>query len=170
MANTLHVPILGAATTPDTSGNVWQEPAAINFLSNDRYPQNVFAFADTSTRDTLGGNFRIPQNYVGTAKIGLVWACVPTSGNVRLEFDYRAIADGESGDPSSDQESVASTVAVPGTARLLKVTEITLTSGNFAAGDLVQFAIARDGAESGPLDTLAGVLYLLSAYFSYQDA
>lgn len=164
-----HQPILGAGTFPDTSGNVWAEPAALNFQSNDRYPEQVFVFSDTSTRDTLGGAFRVPQNYVGTPKIGLVWGTTVTSGNVRWEFDYTAVADGESADPSADQESVASTVAVPGTARLLKVTEIALTAANFSPGDLVLCAIARDGAEAGPLDTAADSVYLLSAYFSFTD-
>jgi hypothetical protein len=164
-----HLDILGVATLPDTSGSVYFEPAAVNLQSNDRYPQLVAVFADTATRLTLGGNFRVPQNYVGTAKVGLVWATTVTSGDVRLEFDYTAIADAESGDPSADQESVGATVTVPGTARLLKVTEISLTAGNFAAGDLVQFVISRDGAHAGPADTAAASLYLLAAYFSYAD-
>jgi hypothetical protein len=167
---TLRIPILGAATLPDTSGNVTPEPAAVNFQSNDRYPGLVWKFADTSTRDKLGGSFTVPQNYVGTPKVRLYWGTTATSGNARLEFDYTAIADGESADPSADQESVASTVAAPGTARLVKVTEIALTAGNFAAGDLVQFSIARDGAEAGPLDTIAAALYLLYAEFVYNDA
>lgn len=164
------LPILGAGTLPDTTGNVYPEPAAVNLQSNDRYPQSVFVFADTSTRITLGGNFQVPQNYVGTPKVRLTWACVPTSGDVRWEFDYTAVADGESADPSADQESVAATVTVPGTARLKKVTEIALTAGNLTAGDTVQFRVARDGAEAGPLDTLAGSAYLLAAEFSYADA
>lgn len=164
------IPILGAATLPDTSGNVTPEPTAVNFQSNDRYPNICFKFADTSTRDTLGGAFQVPQNYVGTPKIGLLWGTTVTSGDVRWEFDYTAIADAESADPSADQESVASTVTVPGTARLLKKTEIALTAGNFAAGDWVEFRIARDGAEAGPLDTDAAAVYLLGAYFSYADA
>lgn len=166
---TLHLPILGAATLPDTSGNVYAEPQAVNLQANDRYSGLVFVFADTATRDKLGGSFRVPQNYVGTPKIGFVWACVPTTGNARWEFDYTAIADAESSDPSTDQESVAATVAAPGTARLAKVTEIALTAANFATADLVQFSIARDGLEAGPLDTIAGSLYLLAAYFSYAD-
>lgn len=164
------IDLLGAGTLPDTSGNVYQEPASVNMQVNDRYPNLVFVFADTSTRDTLGIAFRVPQNYVGTPLVGLVWATTVTTGNARLEFDYTAIADGESGDPSADQQTVASTVAVPATARLIKVTEIALTAGNFAAGDLVMARIARDGAEAGPLDTAAASVYLLAAYFSYADA
>lgn len=161
--------ILGAATLPDNSGNVYAEPAAVNLQANDHYPNIVFVFRDTSTRDTLGFAFQVPQNYVGTPKIGLIWATTATSGNARLEADITAIADGESGDPSADQESIAATVAVPGTARLIKVTELAFTGSNFAAGDWVQGRIARDGAESGPLDTLAASLYLLTAYYSYAD-
>lgn len=167
---TLKINILGAATLPDTSGNVYAEPAAVNFQANDHYPNLVFVFKDTSTRDTLGFAFHVPQNYVGTPKVGLIWATTANSGNVRLETDLTAIADGESGDPSADQESIAATVAVPGTARLIKVTELAFTAGNFAAADWVQGRIARDGAEAGPLDTLAASLYLLGAYFSYTDA
>jgi hypothetical protein len=161
--------IIGAATLPDNSGSVYAEPAAINFQSNDRYPNLVWVFRDTSTRDTLGFGFMVPQNYVGTPKIGLVWATTATSGNARLEADLTAVADGESGDPSADQESIAATVAVPGTARLIKITELAFTAGNFSAGDWVIGRIARDGAEAGPLDTLAASLYLLAAYFSYSD-
>lgn len=163
------IPILNDATHIDTSGNVYKEPAALNLQSNDRYPQMVYVFTDTSTRDKIGGVFLVPQNYVGTAKVGLVWATTATSGNARWEFDYTAIADAESSDPSADQESVASTVAVPGTARLYKFTEISLTSSNIAVADMVQFAIARDGAEAGPLDTVAASLYLAYAYFKYAD-
>lgn len=167
--STHHLSILGPATMPDSVGNVHFEPQAVNLQANDRYPGLAAVFIDSATRDKLGGSFRVPQNYVGTPKVGLVWATTASAGNARWEFDYTAIADGESADPSADQETVAATVAAPGTARLVKVTEIALTAGNFAAGDLVQFAIARDGAEAGPLDTIAASLFLLAAYFSYAD-
>src|SRR5690349_3040369 len=146
---TFNIPILGAATLPDTSGNVYAEPAAVNFESNDRYPGLVFVFADTSTRLKLGVRFRVPDNYVGTAKLRLLWGTTVTSGKVVWEADYTAVADGENADPSADQESTSSTgVTVPGTARLLKVTDIDLTSANFAAGDLVLMSIVRDGADT----------------------
>jgi hypothetical protein len=161
--------IFGHGTKPDDSGNVYREPHAI-FGSNDRYPQMLWVFKDTSTRDKLGGRFYVPKDYVGSPVIVLIWAATVTSGNARWEFDYTAIADAESGDPSADQESVGSTVAVPGTARLLKATSLSLTAGNFAADDQVQFAVARDGAEAGPADTAAGSIYLFDGFFQYSDA
>lgn len=164
------IPILGSATLPDTSGNVYQEPQALNFQSNDRYPGMVWVFADTSTRLKLGVGFRVPDNYVGDAYIVLYWGTTATSGKVVWEFDYTAIADGETLDPSSDQESTSSTgTTVPGTARLLDVEAIALTESNFAVGDWVQGVIVRDGADTTN-DTAAASAYLLGAFFSYSDA
>lgn len=161
--------ILGSATLPDTSGSVYPEPAAVNGEANDRYPAVVFVFADTSTRIKLGVAFRIPPNYVGTAKIGFVWFTTATSGKVVWEVDYTSIAATESSDPSADQESTSSTgVTVPGTARLLVVTEVSLTSSNLAAGDWVQMVLVRDGADTTN-DTAAASAYLRGAYFSYSD-
>lgn len=162
------IDILGSSTLPDTSGSVTPESAAVNLQANDRYPGLVFAFADSGTRIALGGTFVVPQNYFGTPKIRVFVATTATSGDWRYEFDYTAIADGESTDPSSDQESVGSTVTVPGTARLLDVQDIALTAGNFAAGDLVQFSIVRDGADAA--DTLAATLYLIKAQFVFNDS
>jgi hypothetical protein len=164
------IPILGASTLPDTTGNVYFEPVAVNLQSNDRYPGLCAVFADTSTRLKLGVGFVVPQNYVGTAKIGLIWAVTVTSGKVVWEFDYTAIANGETSDPSADQESTTSTgTTVNGTARILTVTEISLTSANLVAGDWVEGVIVRDGADTTN-DTAAGSAYLLGAYFSYADA
>jgi len=163
------ISVLGAATLPDTSGNVYFEPAAVNFQANDRYPGLVAVFKDTATRDKLGFAFHVPPDYASSPVIRIIWATTATSGNARWETDYTAIADGESGDPSSDQESVGSTVAAPGTARLLKYTDLALTGGNFAAGDTVQGVIARDGAEAGPADTIAASLYVYDVQFRYAD-
>lgn len=164
------IPILGAATLPDTTGSVYPEPAAINLESNDRYPGLVWVFADTSTRIKLGVRFRVPDNYVGTAKIILIWATTATSGKVVWEFDYTAIADTESTDPSADQEAVTSTgTTVPGTARLRATETINLTSANLAAGDWVQGVIVRDGLDTTN-DTAAASAYLQGAFFQYADA
>lgn len=166
------IPILGAATMPDATGNVWQEPAAVNLQTNDRYPNLVWAFADTSTRLKLGFAFRVPVDYVGTPKLIVEWATTVTSGKVVIEADYTAAAIAESSDPSADQETVtvnASGVTVPGTARLIAESEMALTGANLAPGDRVMGAIVRDGADTTN-DTAAGVWYVLDAYFSYADA
>lgn len=156
------------ALAPDASGNCWWEPASIAD-SNDLFPTNqVLRFKDTGTKITAGMRYTIQKNYVGTAKLVLRWKISATSGNVQLTGDYRAIADGESGDPTTFQESVNSgAVAVPGTTLLEKETSITLTSGNFAVDDVVEILIGRDGSSGN--DTAAADLLLLMASFEYAD-
>lgn len=162
------VSILGHGTKPDNSGNCYQEPAALNFQSNDRYPQMVWVFKNSgAARIALGGRFMVPLNYSSTPVMRLHWGTTATTGDVRLEGDLKAIADGESADPSSDDDAVGSTVTAPGTARLVKVTSISL-SGTYVAGDHVQFQVVRDKSDAA--DTLAADMYLLEAEFVYTAA
>lgn len=164
-----YIPILGHGTKPDNSGNVYQEPHAINFGSNDRYHQLLWVFKDTATKISLGTRFRVPKNYVGTPALILEWGTTVTTGNVLWDIDYKAIADGESADPSADDENATSgNIAVPATARLIKVTSIALTAGNFAQLDQVQMHISRDGVNES--SGAAASIYLFDAYFKYADA
>lgn len=151
---------------PDSSGNVYFEPAAINFGANDRYPGMVLVFKDTATRIGCGFQFRVPKNYVGGGTFIFVWGTTATSGNLDLEIDYTSIADGETMDPSADQENLATTQAAPGTARLQEVASIAATAGNFVADDMVLGTVFRDGADA---DTIAASVYCFGLFFQYTD-
>lgn len=166
---THRIPILGFATVPDSSGNVWPETLDVA-ATNDVWKHLVFRFKDTSTRVGLAGSFNVPKNYVGTAKLILVWSSTATSGNVVWDCDYRAITgnDAESFDQTSNQESVAGTDAAPGAAWRRLELAIDLTSGNLAADDTVQFELFRDGANGS--DTMAADAFLFGAFFQYADA
>lgn len=162
------IPILGFATVPDASGSVFMEPSATK-LTNDLYPRLVWCFNDTATKISLYGSFGVPKNFVSAPALVYRWATSVTTGNVQWSADYRAIADGESFDPTTHQESVNSgAVAVPGTAWLEKETTINLTAANLAADDLVEFLASRDGNSGN--DTAAAALLLLGLFFQYQDA
>lgn len=166
---TFRLPILGWATTPDTSGNVFLEPYSVK-ATNDTWPGYIFVFDDTSTRDGLNGRFTVPQNYVGTANLVIVWSSTATSGDVEWDFDYRAVGgnDTESLDQSGTQESVNSNDTAPSAANERMEISISLTDGNFAAGDTVQFELFRDGTDAG--DTMSAAAMLFEAYFEYADA
>ncbi|HEU0142904.1 MAG TPA: hypothetical protein VFQ79_24500, partial [Bryobacteraceae bacterium] len=153
---------------PAGAGNVYAEPAAVNFQSNDRYPQMVFAFLDTSTRDGLGGRFAVPKNYAGSPKIVVDWSTTATAGNAVWDFDYTAVGGdaAESYDPSADQQSVTVTDAASATARRRQSCEMSLTASNLAPDDTVQFTLFRDGAGG---DTIAATLYLFGLYFEFSD-
>lgn len=154
--------------TPDTSGNVYWQPASI-LDTNDLYPTNqVLVFTDTATHDKANGQFFVPKNYVGTANIVLRYKTTLTSGNTLWTANYTAIAAAETGDPAAAQETLAgSATAVPGTTNLLKDITIALTSANLAVDDTVLVQIGRNGAGA---DTAAGTLQLVDAYFDYADA
>ena len=169
---THRIPILGFATRPDDTGECFFEPEDLNFGSNDLARQFVLALgsalaAQPTVKHGVYGAFEIPQNYVGTAKLGVIWAATLTTGDVVFDFDYRAIADDESLDQATWQESVTSTKTVDGTARERDTVLITLTSANFTIADTVEFFFGRDGADSA--DTAAGRAYVFGLFLEYAD-
>ena len=161
------LPILGPATKPDASGDVFFEPYSVK-ATNDVFDQLVLIFNDTAAKDSIYGLFRIPQDYVDTAKILVEWSSTATAGDVEWDFDYRAVAAGESMDQASVQESVNQNDTAPGSTDLRLTAELSLTDGNFAAGDLVPFFLSRDGTDGG--DTMSAAAMVFGVYFSYADA
>jgi len=164
---------LGFATRPDETGECFFEPLDINFGTNDLARQFAMALgsalaAQPTVKHGVYGAFRVPKNYVGTAKLAIASAATVTTGNIVFDFDYRAIASTETADPATWQESVTATQAVAGTARNLTETLITLTSGNFAVDDLVEFFFGRDGVDAA--DTMAGRCYVMGLSFEYADS
>ncbi len=164
---THRIPIL-SAINPDTSGNVFLEPYAIK-ATNDVWSPLVVIFNDTATRIGLHGIFNVPKNYVGTAKLIIVWTSTATSGDVVWDCDYRAVTgnDTESLDQTGNQESVTVTDTAPGAANRRMEVSITLTSGNFAADDTVTYTFFRDGTAA---DTIAAAVILFDLLFEYADA
>lgn len=161
--------ILGWATRPDSSGNVFFENYSIK-ATNDNWPGLVCVFNDTSTKLNLHGRFEVPQNYVGTANLVVVWTTTATTGDVEWDFDYRAVGgnDTESLDQATAQQSVNSNDTAPSAANERMEISIALTDGNFAAGDTVEYILSRDGVDAG--DTIATAVMLFDAIFEYDDA
>src|SRR3990172_8672711 len=121
--------ILGFNSGPDASGSVFVEPYSIK-ATNDVWRDHHIIFNDTATRDLFYGQFTVPQNYVGTALLVIIWTAQVTSGNVVWDFDYRTVGgdDTTSLDQAGVEESVTVTDAAPGaTDRRLRVT-IALTA------------------------------------------
>lgn len=166
---THRIPILGFGTVPDTSGNVWLEPYSIA-ATNDVWGRLIARFKDSGTRVGLHGGFSVPKNYVGSAKLAVIWTSSATSGDVEWDFDYRAVTgdNSESLDQAGSQESVNLNDSAPGAAHRRMECLITLTAGNFAADDEVEFALFRDGTDGG--DTMAADALVFAVIFEYADA
>ncbi len=169
-AATHRIPILGWATVPEGSGDVFFEPFDVK-ATNDVWDRLIVIFTDTSERDALHGSFTVPQNYVSGADVVIVWTVVASTGNaVEWDFDYRAVGgnDAESFDQSGTQQSVNAADTGPSAAFERMEITIALTDGNFASGDNVSFTIFRDGTDAG--DTIAASVLLFEVYFEYDDA
>lgn len=168
---THRLPILGWATKPDASGDVFFEPASVKG-TNDFFDAMVLVFNDSGNDDECYGRFHVPQNYVGTAKLVIVWTTTATSGDVEFGFAYRAVGgnDSESLDQATAQESLLSgnNDTAPSATDERMEYSISLTSGNFAAGDTVQFIFSREGADAG--DTIAAAVRIYDLFFEYADA
>lgn len=164
--STFRLPILGWATLPDSSGNVFFQPAAI-FQANDLATQMIAVFADTATKIGLGGRFTIPKNYANNAKAIFVWTANANSGNVQWVFDYRPVGGSNSLDPSSFIENPTGNNAAPGTGWNRVETSLSLNSTNFGVDNEVIFVASRDGANAG--DNMAANAFLFQLLFEYTD-
>lgn len=162
---THRIPILGAGTIPDDSGEVFFEPYSVK-ATNDVWERLVAIFNDSSTRDGLRGGFVVPKNYVGSPKLIIRWTSTATTGDVVWDYDYRAVAVGESLDQAGTQESATVTDTAGGSVNLLQEASITLAA-NFAVDDEVTHEIFRDGTAS---DTMAAAAIVFSVLFEYADA
>ena len=166
---THRIPILGWSTVPESTGNVFFEPYSTK-ATNDLWEYLVCVFTDTATRDGLRGRFDVPQNYVDTANLIVVWTSTATSGDVEWDFDYRAVGgnDTESLDQATAQETVNANDTAPSATDERMEISIALTDSNFATSDTVQFELFRDGTDGG--DTIAAAVTLHGLFFEYNDA
>lgn len=130
----------------------------------------MLIFNDTATRIGVHGGFTVPKNYVGGAALKIVWTSTVITNNVVWDFVYRTVGgnDTTSLDQTGEDESVTVTDTAPGAALRRMEASITLTAGNFAVDEEVEFFFARDGADAG--DTLVGAVILFQLLFEYVDA
>ena len=166
---THRLPILNSHTVPDTTGTAFFEPYTIK-ATNDVWGHLVLCLNDTAADHGIFGKFAIPQNYVDTANLVVVWTSTATVGDVEFDFMYRAVGgnDCESLDRAGNQEDVNSNDTAPSAAHERMEITIALTDGNFAAGDTVEFFFSRDGTDGG--DTIAAAVLIFGLFFEFNDA
>ena len=69
--STHRVEILGWSIKPDTSGDVFFEPASVKG-TNDFFQGLVLVFNDSGADDEVFGRFTVPQNYSSAANLVVV--------------------------------------------------------------------------------------------------
>jgi hypothetical protein len=158
--------ILGSNTIPDTSGDVFLEPYSIKDTGTAIDPM-VWIFNDSGAKIGLRGSFQVPQNYVGTAKSNIYWNANATTGDVVWDLSYLTRTSGEDMGAAATDTTDTVTTSTNATAFNLNKSTMTLTSGDFAAGDIVTFEVFRDGLSGS--DTLAVAAIMFIATFEYAD-
>lgn len=171
MASTFRPSILNGSINPDTSGNVWWEPASVA-ETNGFFPAGLWRFKNSgSAKIKIRGSWNVPKNYnaSGTTTVVVAWSTTATSNSVVWGFEYRSIGgdDTTSIDQSSAVETLSVTDAAPTAAWRRLVTTMTVTASNLAADDTLLFNFYRD--KSSGSDTLAADAYLIGLYLQYTD-
>ncbi len=167
-----HRPEIGPeGCTPDATGRCFFEPYDVK-ATNDLFKHLVATFNDPAAAEAHGfyGAFEVPQNYVGTPAVKIVWTSTATTGNCRWRFSYRTVGgdDTTSLDQATFEEQVSVTDAAPtATDRRLEASA-TLTAANFSAGETVEFLFER--LDDSGTDTMAAAATLHKLVFSYADA
>lgn len=119
-----------------------------------------------STESIISDHILVPEDIVGanTITVKAYFAMVSaTSGNVRIQLDYRNIADG--GTITNATNITTDTISVPGTADTLKIYTFSAATGNIAAGDLLKFRFIRIGGDAA--DTATGDMQFLGLELEY---
>jgi len=168
---THRIPILGAHTNPDATGRAFFEPYSIK-ATNDLFKHLVLVLNNPGASEAHGvyGTFEVPANFVSGAKIKFRWTTTAITGNVKFDFDYRAVGgnDTESLDQATFQEALTVTDAAPSATDERMEAEVTLTDANLAAGDIVEFYFTRE--DGAGVDTIAAAVTVHSLMFEYADA
>ena len=171
---THRIPILNWSSKPDTSGKVWFENLGLLGGGTGAWDRFILRIDETGANDTqlstrvgIHGGFTVPKNYNSGAVLVIEWSGSVTSGNKVFDFDYRAVAVDQSLNQSGQDESITVTDAMPGTAWFRQEATISLTSGNFAVDDEVEFKFFEDGADAA--DTAAAAAAIFNLLFEYTD-
>ena len=161
---TQRIPVLGPMTIPDSSSEVFFEPYDVADTGAVVVPL-VVAFNNSGTRDGLRGSFRVPENYVDTANLLVVWTANATSGTVAWDWAVLTRSGAEDMGAAATRTSETVVPTKGGTAFTREEATITLTDTDYVAGDEVLFEMFRDTIT----DTMAAKAVVFGVYFEYSD-
>jgi hypothetical protein len=163
---------LGARSDPaqTTDPAIWQ-PYSILAPGGGPWFHGQWIFGSNNAsaptvRIGIGGLFRLPVNYVQTPVLLIDWSATLTSGDVVWDFDYLAVATGESIDQTA-VEALTVTSTAPGATDQIRQATLTLNGALLSAGDLIAWALYRDGVDAA--DTMAGAAQLHHLGLQFAD-
>jgi len=162
---THQIPILGAGTLPDTSGNVFFQPYTVEDTAAVIDPL-VLVFVNVSAKIGIASTFTVPQNYVGSPSFEIIWtANNATTNNAVFDLSYLTRSGTEDMGAAATATTDTVTDAHTGTAFQRNQASISVTAGNFALGDQCLYELFRDGVA----DSLAADYLVFQVLFQYDD-
>ena len=159
------IAIRNGMTPNENTAEVFFEPYSVEDTATVLDPQ-VLAYNNSGTKDGAYGSFRVPENYVGTASLSIVWTANATIGTVAWDWEVltRSGAEVMGAAATSNDETTVPTKG--GTVFTREEATITLDDADYAAGDEVLFQLFRDSVT----DTMAAKAVVFGVYFVYADA
>ena len=151
-------------SAPDALGNAY--PALVDFAPNR---QIVPAFVK-DVDGTWYGHIRVPQNYVGNAKVIVSIFANATTGVTRLVLGTFKAANAATYDAAAFTDETAQDITVPATVNVRK--DVTFPASgslatSLAAGDDLFIRLQHVGTAG--TDTLAVDTMIMEAVFQYTD-
>ena len=164
------IPILGAMTAPDSSGDVFFEPLETALTLGTAVLGTLLGLtmlAPTGSNIGVYGKFSIPQNYAGTPVLVIRGVIAEAANTLAFGFQQVGHADSDDVNIVLEAEDLAENATWTGYAANDMYEEtITLTpAASYTVGDEVFFFLFRDEDQ----DDQTGEFHLTGLFFRYSD-
>lgn len=165
---THRLPIMGQGLMPDSTGECFWQPVDVAMtLATFAGSNGIMSLKDPSADTGFYGSFVVPQNYVGTAKFTVAGILdFTTGGNLQLGVEYLSLTDNEAMDAAYTDDDTFTIDSTGYTTEDIAIASVTVTAGDFTAGDVVQYFFRREFTS----DTHVGDFHVTGLYFEYNDA
>lgn len=166
---THRLPIMGAMTIPDATGECYMAPLSVEMALGIGLMKNLgMVLKDPSADTGFYGVFEVPQNYVGTPVIAVAGVLDGTVGatSVDFEFSYLTRVDNETIEAAWEESVQFDTGNTNGWTTEDLLTDSASLGANFTAGDTVFYYFKRDQGT----DDFNGDFHVVGLYFQYADA
>lgn len=165
------MPILGAMTAPDSSGDIFLEPLEAALTLGTAAYGNLLCLtmlAPTGSDIGFHGKFNVPQNYVGTPVLVIRGILAQAASVLAFGFSHTPFAHSETIDAAFADTDLAENSTWTGlVAEEMYEETIALTpTAAYVVGDEVFFFLFRDETQ----DTQTGEFHLTGLFLRYNDA
>ncbi len=150
-------------------GNTWFAPYVT--INSGTTQDPIVLVMKTAVVGVVKGVIRIPENYVGTPVLSIVWTSETTTNTVDFKFRHRTTdgSDTELLDISTSPTELEDTSVNnggPSAASEQMIDTISLTTTDLAAGSMMYFEFERDGVTDDKADDIT----VWSLDLQYADA